>query len=71
VRIVIYECEQHLAIEKRGWIQNDLKIQIFKEDIHVRDFPSDDVHRFFLIVMNDEDLSALTLSYPVGTFKIL
>jgi len=69
VRIVVHECELSLQAARRDWIQKDLKFPIFKE-ARVTEDPADR-YQFFIIIMNEEDLTALRLKYPEGTFKNL
>jgi hypothetical protein len=72
MRIIVHECELSLRAARKEWIQEDLKFPIFKETQVTADGTcAYDRYRFFIIIMNEEDLSALCLKYPAGTFKNL
>ncbi len=71
MRIVVHECDLPIAHARRDWIENDLKFPIFKEARVTNDVFPYDRYQFFIIIINDEDVTALRLKYPEGTFKNL
>lgn len=70
MKIIVHECLRHEKLERREWITKELKLPIHKEEEY---HPNAliDICFFYIVVMNEEDLSHLRLKYPVGTFKNL
>ena len=65
MRVLVHECRQDEIAQRRDWIQTDLRLPIFKEE-SARD---GDTHIFYMIAMEEEEITALNLKYPPGTFK--
>jgi hypothetical protein len=73
LKVIVHACHPALKDVRKKWIEEEIKLPIFKEETAsgVGDDPLAVEYRFYLVVMHEEDLSALQLKYPAATFKNL